>query len=128
MEVNSIVNNPYRATKKDAAIGAGVGLAATAYQYGLVSANFMGLKGATISAKKDRLDVLRLLFRNTKLFDMSKTTVSKVVKSAQKAVLSVPNVAKNVAIFAGIGAGIGLVSDFCKSHKEKVNAKKSQAV
>lgn len=128
MEVNGVISKPYHTTKKGAMLGAGIGLAALGCQYGMVNANYSGLKGAAYAVKKERLELLKSIYESTGLFDMAKTTVSKVVKGAKKQVLSVPNVAKQVVGLAAIGAGIGFAVDLYKSHRAKVNSDKSKAV
>lgn len=120
MEVNA-VSSSYKSTAKGTAIGAGVGAALTGYQLAMVRANYLGLKGATFAARKERVGILHTIFKNTGLVDMSKTTVSKVIKGAQKAVLSPANLAKQVGGLALIGAAVGFAVDLYKNS----NAKKS---
>ena len=123
MEVNSTVNKPnYNTTKKGAIIGAGLGAAKIGYQLAMVNANYLGLKGADFAAKKERISSLHSNFKTTDLIDMTKTTVSKVVKAAKKAILSPANILKTAGVFALVGAGVGLIVDLYKNGKANKKA------
>ncbi|MCR5265228.1 MAG: hypothetical protein K6E29_01375 [Cyanobacteria bacterium RUI128] len=123
MEVNAVApTTNYKNTKKGAVIGAALGASSIGYQYGMINANFAGLKNAAYGAKKDRIELLKSIYKSTGLFDMQKTTVSKIVKGAKKAVTSPMNVAKNLCGMALIGAGIGFAVDYLKNQKASKQA------
>ena len=123
MEVNAVATTPsYNRTKKGAIWGAALGAATVGYQYGMVKSNFAGLKGAAISVKKDRIGVLKSMYESTGLFDMAKTTVSRIVKAAKKSVLSPTNIVATVGALTLACAGVGLAIDAYKNNKAKKSA------
>lgn len=123
MEVNAVSSTPsYQKTKKGATIGAALGAATVGCQYGMISANYAGLKNAAFSVKKERIEILKSIFKSKDLFDVDKTTVSRVIRGAKRAVANPVNIAKNVCGMALIGAGVGLAIDLYKSHKANKSA------
>lgn len=111
------VRPPYKSTKKGAVIGAGVGAASSAVALGLGACSMMPLKGKTsIAEKKNFIKMASDQFSKTGI-DLKKTTVSKCYKEGMKKLKSPLTFAKNMAIFAAIGAGIGFVNDMIKNKK-----------
>jgi len=122
---NNISAGPnYRSTKNGAIGGAVVGVAGSGIAAGACrAASFFPLKlDNSVAAKRSLISGLQKMYSSTGL-DMSKTTVSKFVKSTAKKVLNPLNVAKKAAAFAVVGAAVGFVIDNIKNGKAEKAAK-----
>lgn len=119
MEVAKVSVAPeYKSTKKGATVGAVAGAATTAFAYGAASCNYLGMKGASIAAKKERISALKSIL-SSRGIDMAKTTVSKVVKAGRKAIASPVGILSTVVAGVAIGAGLGFVMDTIKNRNTK---------
>ncbi len=106
---NSIIRrDPYKTTKKGAAVGAGIG---TVGALGFVAANSFTRKAAAGSPEIARAIIQRTQDSLAPLgVDFSKTTVSKLMKQGVR-----KGAMKSLAVWTLIGTSVGAVVDFCKN-------------
>lgn len=111
---NNVQSRPsYKATKRVAAVGAGVGAIGAAATAVSISAAVRSMKGAKfgvrrafVQGSKDGLEILGK--------DLSNTTLKKALKSSV-----MMKGLKTLAVWTAIGAGVGLAIDLYKNHKAK---------
>lgn len=113
---NTAVNRPnYHATAKGAIGGAAAGAAILGSGYGSIKATQAIMKKADFATKKEFLNGIAGMLKIAKV-DSSKTTVSKLFKTATKEYLKPKFIAKTVAPLAAAGAAIGFGVDLVKNH------------
>lgn len=118
MEVAKIgASTEYKSTKKGAVAGAVTGVITGATMYGLTKAVTLPLKqDASVASKRAFIKDLGGMYKSHGI-DLSKTTVSKVIKSS-KEVLKKPQVIMAGLVLATcIGAMFGAVADATKHHR-----------
>ena len=104
---------------KGGIVGMAVGAAGGAVIYNLTRAIKLPLKGATTnSQKRDFITDMQKMFTEHKI-DMSKTTVSKTIKSSQKCLKNPLTIISGLVASLVVGTVIGACIDAVKTKKPK---------